>query len=122
LRSAYEAYQLGRRISESECWLERVEAIISSEDHGIDCSSAEQLLEQFENLRTEIRAKGLLIEELFQEAYKLMEKAGEDLGTNRQILYERAEALRGRWNAVDEPCQIRSQNLVIPWIFLHLLN
>uniref|UniRef100_A0A914LZG0 Uncharacterized protein n=1 Tax=Meloidogyne incognita TaxID=6306 RepID=A0A914LZG0_MELIC len=119
LRSAYEAYQLGRRISESECWLERVEAIISSEDHGIDCSSAEQLLEQFENLRTEIRAKGLLIEELFQEAYKLMEKAGEDLGTNRQILYERAEALRGRWNAVDEPCQIRSQNLSEAVSFYH---
>ena len=113
MRNAHESHQLERRIAESECWLERVEALISSEDHGTDCSSAEQLLEQFEILQVEIRAKSSLIEELCEEANKLLEKIGNDLETNKQFLSDRAESLRARWQSIGEPCQIRAENLVI---------
>lgn len=71
MNESYETYQILRRLSELDKWLDHIEHALSTNDHGIDYASVEILIKKHTQLIDEIEAKRPAIEETARKAIKL---------------------------------------------------
>ncbi|KAI1720497.1 spectrin repeat domain-containing protein [Ditylenchus destructor] len=107
LQEYYEAYQLSRKLDELDKWLDHVEHSLSTNDHGEDIQSVEDLIKKHNELLTSIDAKASVVRETVQKAIELNSKSNENLCVH----LAHAESIQQRFEGLKEPCQIRSDNL-----------
>ncbi|KAK0410555.1 hypothetical protein QR680_005192 [Steinernema hermaphroditum] len=107
LREAYEAHQLNRKLEDLDKWLDRVEQDLSTDDHGKDLISVENLLKKHDALEGEIAARSDVIDETVNKVVLLKEQNYSNVG----MLATTAEELKTRYEGLKEPCEIRRENL-----------
>ncbi|KFD52473.1 hypothetical protein M513_06670 [Trichuris suis] len=107
LEDAFSAYQFSRRVNDLDKWIDNVESQLSSDDHGTDLFSVENLLKRHELLEEEIAARKVDFDEIDDTAKKFISRqhflAGE--------IEEKATAISERYASLREPCEIRKENL-----------
>ncbi|KAK6758912.1 hypothetical protein RB195_016254 [Necator americanus] len=107
LREAYEAHTLQRKVEDMERWLDRIEAELTSEDHGRDLLSVEHLMKKLDALDAEIRGRADAVTDLIQKAREIKTMGSP---TSDAILGA-AEQVQARYASLNEPVAIRRENL-----------
>uniref|UniRef100_A0A0N4ZQ51 Spectrin beta chain n=1 Tax=Parastrongyloides trichosuri TaxID=131310 RepID=A0A0N4ZQ51_PARTI len=113
LKESYEVSQLQRKLGQLDKWMDQIEIDLSSDDHGKDVVSVEGLIKKHGTLQTEIIARKDIVNETVDNCYNVKDKGYENIG-NLMML---AEQVKGRYNALAEPCQIRKDNLEDAYIY-----
>jgi len=74
LADAFEALQFVRSVEELEVWIDEMEGLLSSEDHGRDLASVANLLRRHTALENDLVTRGTDVEQLKSQA-QMFEKA-----------------------------------------------
>ena len=109
LQNAYKEYQTSRKLASFDKWLDYIEQVIGSNDHGEDIASVEQLIKRHEEVVNDVEAKRQPIREVVEKAEVLLNSLGENETIADQLL--NSSALLSRYESLAEPCQIRAENL-----------
>uniref|UniRef100_A0A5S6R1A2 Spectrin beta chain n=1 Tax=Trichuris muris TaxID=70415 RepID=A0A5S6R1A2_TRIMR len=107
LEEAFSAYQFSRRVNDLDKWIDNVESQLSSDDHGTDLFSVENLLKRHELLEEEIAARKVDFGEIDQTAKTFISRhhfLADDIE-------EKATSVGERYASLREPCEIRKENL-----------
>ncbi|CAI2353897.1 unnamed protein product [Caenorhabditis sp. 36 PRJEB53466] len=108
LREAFELHSLQRKVEDIEKWLDKVEGELGSEDHGRDMLSTQLLIKKLDTLQTEITARSDAVVEMMKKARELRVQGS----TAADECLKQAEQVEARYSGLDEPVQIRRENLV----------
>ncbi|XP_065202026.1 spectrin beta chain, non-erythrocytic 1 isoform X3 [Planococcus citri] len=107
LNDAYQAMVFSRTLEDLEAWIEEVEAQLQSEDHGKDLASVANLLKRHSLLENDVHSHGEACQQLkdtattFQTSNHFM----------KDEIQERANSVIQRYHSLQEPMQIRRDNL-----------
>ncbi|XP_031782461.2 spectrin beta chain, non-erythrocytic 1 isoform X3 [Nasonia vitripennis] len=107
LDDAYQALLFSRTLDEFEAWIDEIETQLQSEDHGKDLSSVANLLKRHTNLENDVMSHNETCESIketaanFQRAKHFMSEE----------IQERAATTITRYHGLQEPIQIRRDNL-----------
>uniref|UniRef100_A0A2H8TMG3 Spectrin beta chain, brain 4 n=1 Tax=Melanaphis sacchari TaxID=742174 RepID=A0A2H8TMG3_9HEMI len=107
LQDAYQALLFNRTLEELEAWTEEVEMQLQSEDHGKDLQSVVNLLKRHSLLENDVHSHGEACQSLkdtaltFQNSDHFM----------KDEIQEKSQAVLKRYNSLQEPMQIRRDNL-----------
>ncbi|XP_015429631.1 PREDICTED: spectrin beta chain, non-erythrocytic 5 isoform X2 [Dufourea novaeangliae] len=107
LNDAYQALLFGRTLDEFETWMDEVETQLQSEDHGKDLSSVANLLKRHTNLENDILGHNDACETIKETATNF-QRSNHFMGDEIQ---ERALVTINRYHSLQEPMQIRRDNL-----------
>ncbi|XP_044008912.1 spectrin beta chain, non-erythrocytic 5 isoform X1 [Aphidius gifuensis] len=107
LNDAYQALLFGRTLDEFETWMDEIETQLQSEDHGKDLSSVANLLKRHTNLENDVLGHNEACESI-KETASLFQKTNHFMSDEIQ---ERAQASINRYHSLQEPIQIRRDNL-----------
>lgn len=107
LNDAYQALLFGRTLDEFETWMDEVETQLQSEDHGKDLSSVANLLKRHTNLENDILGHNEACESI-KETATSFQKSNHFMCDEIQ---ERAMVTINRYHSLQEPMQIRRDNL-----------
>ncbi|KAK2588759.1 hypothetical protein KPH14_001641 [Odynerus spinipes] len=107
LNDAYQALLFGRTLDEFETWMDEVETQLQSEDHGKDLSSVANLLKRHTNLENDVLGHNEACESIKETAASFA-KSNHFMSDEIQ---ERALATINRYHSLQEPMQIRRDNL-----------
>ncbi|CAB3398580.1 unnamed protein product [Caenorhabditis bovis] len=108
LREAFELHSLQRKVEDLEKWLDRVEAELASEDHGRDMLSTELLIKKLDTLQAEIAGRSDAVVEMMKKARELRVQGS----VAAEECLQQAEQVEARYSGLDEPVQIRRENLI----------
>ncbi|CAP39687.2 Protein CBR-SMA-1 [Caenorhabditis briggsae] len=108
LREAFELHSLQRKVEDLEKWLDKVEGELASEDHGRDMLSTELLIKKLDTLQTEIAGRSDAVVEMMKKARELRVQGS----AAADDCLKQAEQVEARYSGLDEPVQIRRENLV----------
>lgn len=89
-------------------WLDQIEHSIASDDHGEDITSVEKLIKQHEEILCEIEAKRKPINEYIVKATELQTVCENEIVKEHM---SHADSILQRYESLEEPCQIRADNL-----------
>ncbi|XP_066591797.1 spectrin beta chain, non-erythrocytic 5 isoform X2 [Prorops nasuta] len=107
LNDAYQALLFGRTLDEFESWMDEVETQLQSEDHGKDLSSVANLLKRHTNLENDVLGHN--------EACESIKETASSFQKSRHFMcdeiQDRALATINRYHSLQEPIQIRRDNL-----------
>ncbi|KAF6212345.1 hypothetical protein GE061_012867 [Apolygus lucorum] len=107
LNEAYQALLYSRTLEELETWMDDVESQLTSEDHGKDLVGVANLLKKHTTLENDVTGHGDAFNQLkdtaatFQRSNHFM----------KDEITERAQAVIDRYRSLQEPMQIRRDNL-----------
>lgn len=107
LNDAYQALLFGRTLDEFETWVDDIESQLQSEDHGKDLSSIANLLKRHTNLENDVLGHNEACESIKDTATSFQKS---DHFMSEEI-QERALAAINRYYSLQEPIQIRRDNL-----------
>ncbi|CAL1674075.1 unnamed protein product [Lasius platythorax] len=107
LNDAYQALLFGRSLDEFETWMDEVETQLQSEDHGKDLSSVANLLKRHTNLENDVLGHNEACESI-KETATSFQKSNHFMCDEIQ---ERALVTINRYHSLQEPMQIRRDNL-----------
>ncbi|XP_034944641.1 LOW QUALITY PROTEIN: spectrin beta chain, non-erythrocytic 5 [Chelonus insularis] len=107
LNDAYQALLFGRSLDEFEAWMDDIETQLQSEDHGKDLSSIANLLKRHTNLENDVLGHNEACESIKETATNF-QKTKHFMCDEIQ---ERAQACIARYHGLQEPMQIRRDNL-----------
>ncbi|XP_050460702.1 spectrin beta chain, non-erythrocytic 5 isoform X2 [Cataglyphis hispanica] len=107
LNDAYQALLFGRSLDEFETWMDEVETQLQSEDHGKDLSSVANLLKRHTNLENDVLGHNEACETI-KETAASFQKSNHFMCDEIQ---ERALVTINRYHSLQEPMQIRRDNL-----------
>lgn len=107
LDDAYQALIFIRSLEELENWMNEVEAVLSSEDHGRDLASVAHLLKRHGVLENDVLAHAEDVKVLKENAAQFDR---EDHFMKDEI-QERFSSAVKRYHSLQEPMQIRKENL-----------
>ncbi|XP_011150755.1 spectrin alpha chain isoform X3 [Harpegnathos saltator] len=107
LNDAYQALLFGRSLDEFETWMDEVETQLQSEDHGKDLSSVANLLKRHTNLENDVLGHNEACEYIKDTAASF-QKSNHFMCDEIQ---ERALVTINRYHSLQEPIQIRRDNL-----------
>ncbi|XP_012280338.1 spectrin beta chain, non-erythrocytic 5 isoform X2 [Orussus abietinus] len=107
LNDAYQALLFGRTLDEFETWMDEIETQLQSEDHGKDLSSVANLLKRHTNLENDVLGHNEACESI-KETATSFQKSNHFMSDEIQ---ERALATINRYHSLQEPIQIRRDNL-----------
>ncbi|OAD53242.1 Spectrin beta chain, brain 4 [Eufriesea mexicana] len=107
LNDAYQALLFGRTLDEFEAWMDEVEIQVQSEDHGKDLSSVANLLKRHTNLENDVLGHNEACESI-KETATSFQKSNHFMCDEIQ---ERATVTINRYHSLQEPMQIRRDNL-----------
>uniref|UniRef100_A0A914XIB6 Spectrin alpha chain n=1 Tax=Plectus sambesii TaxID=2011161 RepID=A0A914XIB6_9BILA len=107
LKEAYEAHLFNRKLEDLDKWLDSVEHRLASEDHGRDLQSTTILIKRHEALEAEIAARKERVAESNAKASELAVQG--HFMTDE--LSAKARSVDERYASLQEPCQIRRENL-----------
>ncbi|XP_043493138.1 spectrin beta chain, non-erythrocytic 5 isoform X1 [Polistes fuscatus] len=107
LNDAYQALLFSRTLDEFEAWMDEVETQLQSEDHGKDLSSVANLLKRHTNLENDVLGHNEACESIKETAASFA-KSNHFMSEEIQ---ERASATINRYHSLQEPMQIRRDNL-----------
>ncbi|XP_063994705.1 spectrin beta chain, non-erythrocytic 5 isoform X3 [Diachasmimorpha longicaudata] len=107
LNDAYQALLFGRTLDEFETWMDEIEVQLQSEDHGKDLSSIANLLKRHTNLENDVLGHN--------EACESIKETAMNFQRTKHFMcdeiQERAQACISRYHSLQEPIQIRRDNL-----------
>ncbi|XP_050536729.1 spectrin beta chain, non-erythrocytic 5 isoform X2 [Daktulosphaira vitifoliae] len=118
LQDAYQALLFNRTLEELEAWTEEVEMQLQSEDHGKDLQSVVNLLKRHSLLENDVHSHGEACQSLkdtamtFQNSNHFM----------KEEIQEKAAIVLKRYYSLQEPMQIRRDNLEDALIHYRLLR
>lgn len=107
LNDAYQALLFSRTLEEMEAWTDEIESQLQSEDHGKDLASVANLLKRHTLLENDVTNHGEQCAQLkdtavaFQRSNHFM----------KDEIQERAQSVIKRYQSLQEPMQIRRDNL-----------
>ncbi|XP_075227745.1 spectrin beta chain, non-erythrocytic 5 kst isoform X2 [Lycorma delicatula] len=107
LNDAYQALVFNRTLEELESWIDEVEGQLQSEDHGKDLASVGNLLKRHALLENDVTSHG-------EQCSQLKDTATQFLASNhfmKDEIQERANTVINRYRSLQEPMQIRRDNL-----------
>ncbi|XP_033210984.1 spectrin beta chain, non-erythrocytic 1 isoform X3 [Belonocnema kinseyi] len=107
LNDAYQALLFGRTLDEFETWMDEAETQLQSEDHGKDLSSVANLLKRHTNLENDVLGHNEACETI-KETAAIFQKSNHFMSDEIQ---DRATAAISRYHSLQEPIQIRRDNL-----------
>ncbi|XP_076681486.1 spectrin beta chain, non-erythrocytic 5 kst isoform X2 [Andrena cerasifolii] len=107
LNDAYQALLFGRTLDEFETWMDEVETQLQSEDHGKDLSSVAHLLKRHTNLENDVLGHNEACESI-KETATSFQRSNHFMCDEIQ---ERAMVTINRYHSLQEPMQIRRDNL-----------
>ncbi|XP_043484059.1 spectrin alpha chain [Leptopilina heterotoma] len=107
LNDAYQALLFGRTLDEFEAWMDEAETQLQSEDHGKDLSSVANLLKRHTNLENDVLGHNDACETI-KETASAFQRSKHFMCEEIQ---ERANATIMRFHSLQEPIQIRRDNL-----------
>ncbi|XP_057323872.1 spectrin beta chain, non-erythrocytic 1 isoform X4 [Microplitis mediator] len=107
LNDAYQALLFNRTLDEFEAWMDDIETQLQSEDHGKDLSSIANLLKRHNNLENDVLGHNEACESIKDTAYNF-NKTKHFMSDE---INERAKNCINRYNSLQEPIQIRRDNL-----------
>ncbi|KAK6641322.1 hypothetical protein RUM44_013031 [Polyplax serrata] len=107
LDDAYSALIFMRSLEELESWMNEIEGILSSEDHGRDLASVAHLLKKHSALENDVDAHGENVKVLKENA-ELFERSDHFM---KDEIGDRFSAALRRYHSLQEPLQIRKENL-----------
>ncbi|XP_026666604.1 spectrin beta chain, non-erythrocytic 5 isoform X2 [Ceratina calcarata] len=107
LNDAYQALLFGRTLDEFEAWMDEVEVQLQSEDHGKDLASVAHLLKRHTNLENDVLGHNEACESI-KETAASFQRSNHFMGDEIQ---ERAMITINRYHSLQEPMQIRRDNL-----------
>ncbi|CAI4223262.1 unnamed protein product [Auanema sp. JU1783] len=107
LREAYDAHMLHRKVEDIERWLDKIENELSSEDHGRDIESVENLIKKLENIEAEIKGRADVVNDIKIKAKELMNKSS----TQPENILSQVEQAQLRYASLGDPVSIRRENL-----------
>ncbi|CAL7939039.1 unnamed protein product [Xylocopa violacea] len=107
LSDAYQALLFGRTLDEFEAWMDEVETQLQSEDHGKDLASVANLLKRHTNLENDVLGHNDACE-LIKDTAAAYQKSNHFMCDEIQ---ERATVTINRYHSLQEPMQIRRDNL-----------
>lgn len=107
LNDAYQALLFGRTLDEFETWMDEIETQLQSEDHGKDLSSVANLLKRHTNLENDVLGHN--------EACESIKETAASFNRTKHFMcdeiQERASSTINRYHSLQEPIQIRRDNL-----------
>ncbi|XP_044574402.1 spectrin beta chain, non-erythrocytic 1 isoform X3 [Cotesia glomerata] len=107
LNDAYQALLFGRTLDEFETWMDDIETQLQSEDHGKDLSSVANLLKRHTNLENDVLGHN--------EACESIKETANNFKKTKHFMCdeisERAQLCVNRYHGLQEPIQIRRDNL-----------
>lgn len=107
LNDAYQALLFGRTLDEFETWMDDIETQLQSEDHGKDLSSVANLLKRHTNLENDVLGHN--------EACESIKETAANFHRTKHFMcdeiQERAQAAINKYHSLQEPIQIRRDNL-----------
>ncbi|XP_054271663.1 spectrin alpha chain, non-erythrocytic 1 isoform X2 [Macrosteles quadrilineatus] len=107
LNDAYQALLFTRTLEELESWTDEVESQLQSEDHGKDLASTMNLLKRHSLLEHDVTSHG-------EQCTQLQDTAAAFQRSNhfmKEEIQDRAHAVVKRYQSLQEPMQIRRDNL-----------
>ncbi|XP_043282558.1 spectrin beta chain, non-erythrocytic 5 isoform X2 [Venturia canescens] len=107
LNDAYQALLFGRTLDEFETWMDEIETQLQSEDHGKDLSSVANLLKRHTNLENDVLGHNEACESIKETASSFQRTKH----FMRDEIQQRATATINRYHSLQEPIQIRRDNL-----------
>ncbi|XP_034253991.1 spectrin beta chain, non-erythrocytic 1 isoform X5 [Thrips palmi] len=107
LSDAYQALLFSRTLEEVETWMDDVEGQLASEDHGKDLVSVQNLLKRHTLLESDVLGHGETCEQVKDTAGSF-ERSNHFM---KEEIQERAAAAIKRYRSLQEPMQIRRENL-----------
>ncbi|XP_049883110.1 spectrin beta chain, non-erythrocytic 5 isoform X2 [Pectinophora gossypiella] len=107
LQEAYQARVYLRGLDDFTGWLDEVEAQLLSEDHGKDLASVTALLKRHSRLEQQLTSKAETVTQLSDNARQLAESKH----FMAQEILAKAEHAVNRYRQLQEPMQIRRDNL-----------
>ncbi|CAK1587955.1 unnamed protein product [Parnassius mnemosyne] len=107
LQEAYQARVYLRGLDDFTAWLDDVEAQLLSEDHGKDLTSVNALLKRHSRLEQQCAAQAETAAQLQDTAQQL----ADDQHFMAEDILQRAHAAVARYRQLQEPMQIRRDNL-----------
>ncbi|KRX16495.1 Spectrin beta chain, erythrocytic, partial [Trichinella nelsoni] len=108
LRDALKSYEFSRLLADLDKWIDGIETQLSSDDHGSDLNSVENLLKHLEQLEKDIKARKGDFEAVKVRSAELIAK---DDVANFEDLLSKSRAVVERYVYLAEPCEIRKENL-----------
>ncbi|KRX45019.1 Spectrin beta chain, non-erythrocytic 5 [Trichinella murrelli] len=108
LRDALKSYEFSRLLADLDKWIDGIETQLSSDDHGSDLNSVENLLKHLEQLEKDIKARKGDFEAVKVRSAELIAK---DDVANFEELLSKSRAVVERYVYLAEPCEIRKENL-----------
>ncbi|CAG0913206.1 unnamed protein product [Notodromas monacha] len=107
LEAAYQAFAFTRSLDDLEAWMDEVESQLQSEDHGHDHTSTQFLIKKHQALETDYHHHAENTEKV-NEQVKKFAVSGHFL---IEMLEEKSRLTVDRYNSLQEPLQIRKENL-----------
>ncbi|XP_049846907.1 spectrin beta chain, non-erythrocytic 1 isoform X2 [Schistocerca gregaria] len=107
LNDAYQALLFGRTLDELDTWMDEVELQLQSEDHGRDLASVTHLLKRHSLLENDVHSHAETVEQVKDQA-AAFKRSNHFMCDEIQ---EHATAVIKRYHSLQEPMQIRRENL-----------
>ncbi|XP_066903176.1 spectrin beta chain, erythrocytic isoform X2 [Halyomorpha halys] len=118
LSEAYQALLFSRTLEELEAWIDDVEGQLTSEDHGKDLASVANLLKRHALLENNVTGH--------QDAFNQLNDTASTFHRSnhfmKEEIKERAQAAIDRYRSLQEPMQIRRDNLEDALLLYQLLR
>ncbi|XP_024085304.1 spectrin alpha chain, non-erythrocytic 1 isoform X3 [Cimex lectularius] len=107
LNEAYQALLFSRTLEELETWIDDIEGQLTSEDHGKDLISIKNLLKRHTLLENDVTGHGDAFNQL-KDTASAFQRSNHFM---KEEIQERAKAVIERYRSLQEPMQIRRDNL-----------
>uniref|UniRef100_A0A8D8XL88 Tripeptidyl-peptidase 2 n=1 Tax=Cacopsylla melanoneura TaxID=428564 RepID=A0A8D8XL88_9HEMI len=107
LNDAYQALLFNRTLEELEAWSDEVETQLQSEDHGKDLASVMNLLKRHTLLENDVHSHVEALTQL-QDTAALFQRSNHFM---KNEINDRAQSVIKRYRSLQEPMQIRRDNL-----------
>ena len=118
LHQAYQALLFSRTLDDLDAWMDEVVLALESEDHGKDLTSVHALINKNHKMTQDVNAHSNEIEQA-QEVAKSFATDGHFM--QNEIL-DRAEDIAKKYETLQEPLQIRQENLAAALLLHELLR
>lgn len=118
LNEAYQALLFGRTLEELEGWIDEVESQLTSEDHGKDLASVANLLKRHALLESNVTGHA----DAFNQLNDTASSFHRSNHFMKEEIRERAQAAIDRYRSLQEPMQIRRDNLEDALLLYQLLR
>ncbi|KAK7865818.1 hypothetical protein R5R35_001276 [Gryllus longicercus] len=107
LNDAYQALLFSRTLEELETWMDEIETQLQSEDHGKDLMSVTHLLKRHAVLESDVHSHSEALEQV-KDTAAAFERSNHFM---KEEIQDRAAAVNKRYCSLQEPMQIRRDNL-----------